>query len=131
MFKKGQSGNPAGRKAGTSEAAKLRQAIEADIPDIISAMVESAKQGEVGAAKLLLDRSIPAIKPVAIGVTVDDLKGTLSEQGDVIVSAMGDGSISPEQAHQMLAGLASLSKIREVDDLLRRVELLESQHNES
>ena len=126
MFKQGQSGNPAGRKPGTSQAAKLRRAIEADLPDIISAMVESAKQGEVGAAKLLLDRSIPAIKPVAIGVTVDGLQGTLTEQGDVIVSAMGDGSITPEQAQQMLAGLASLSKIREVDDLVQRIEQLEA-----
>ena len=89
-------------------------------------MVESAKQGEVGAAKLLLDRSIPAIKPVAVGVTVGGLKGKLSEQGDEIVGAMGDGSITPEQAQQMLAGLASLSKIREVDDLVERIEQLEA-----
>ena len=126
MFKQGQSGNPAGRRPGTSQAAKLRQAIEADLPDIIAAMVESAKQGEVGAAKLLLDRSIPAIKPVAVGVTVGGLKGKLSEQGDEIVAAMGDGTITPEQAQQMLAGLASLSKIREVDDLLHRIEQLEA-----
>lgn len=126
MFRKGQSGNPAGRKIGTSEAAKLRRAIEADLPDIISAMVESAKQGEVGAAKLLLDRTIPAIKPTTIGITVGGLQGTLSEQGNVIVSAMGDGTIAPEHAQRMLAGLASLSKIREGDDLLHRIEQLEA-----
>jgi hypothetical protein len=131
MFKKGQSGNPAGRKTGTSEAAKLRRAIEADLPDIISAMSEAAKQGEVGAAKLLLDRSIPTIKPTATGVTMDDLKGTLSEQGDAIIAAMGDGTITPEQAQQMLAGLASLSKIRETDDLARRIEQLEAKQNDN
>lgn len=126
MFKKGQSGNPAGRKTGTSEAAKLRHAIEADLPDIISAMVDSATQGDTAAAKLLLDRTIPAMKPIAQTATVDSLQGTLSEQGDVIVSAMGDGAITPEQAQQMLAGLASLSKIREVDELVQRIEQLEA-----
>ena len=62
-FNKGQSGNPKGRPKGTSQAAKLRQAIEGDLSDIITALVESAKAGDTSAAKLLLDRAIPALRP--------------------------------------------------------------------
>jgi hypothetical protein len=131
VFHKGKSGNPAGRPKGTGQAMKLREAIEADIPEIIAAMVIAAKDGDTGAAKLLLDRVTPALKPQAVAAHVDGLNNSsLSEQGKVVISAMGAGQLTPEQAQQMLAGLASLSKIIEVDDLERRLTELEKQDHD-
>lgn len=63
-FKKGQSGNPAGRQKGDSHAGKLRKALENDLPDIIQSVVDAAKGGGMQAARLLLDRSISAMKPI-------------------------------------------------------------------
>jgi hypothetical protein len=131
VFHKGKSGNPAGRPKGTGQAMKLREAIEADIPEIIAAMVIAAKDGDTGAAKLLLDRVIPALKPQGVAAHIDGLNSSsLSEQGKVVISAMGAGQLTPEQAQQMLAGLASLSKIIEVDDLERRLTELEKQDHD-
>lgn len=128
-FEKGQSGNPAGRKRGTSHADKLRRAIENDLPDIIDAMVSAAKSGDTSASKLLLDRVIPNLKPVHQNVSVNGMEGkTLSDQGAAIIAAMGSGTIAPEQAQSMLAGIASLSKIIEIDDFDRRLTELEK-HN--
>lgn len=125
-FEKGQSGNPAGRKPGTSHAQKLREAIEGDLPDIIDAMTQAAKSGDTSAAKLLLERSIPAYKPTQHSAAVGDLsQQSLTDQGTAIIEAMGHGRISPDQAQAMLAGLASLSKIREIDDLEQRLSRLE------
>ena len=125
-FQKGQSGNMNGRPKGSGYADKLREAIEGDIPAIIEAMVSAATEGDTAAAKLLLDRAVPVIKPIAQTATVDDLQGrTLSEQGSTIIEAMGNGSLTPDQAQAMLAGLASLSKIREVDDIEKRLAALE------
>lgn len=130
-FQKGQSGNPAGRKAGTGYANKLRQGIESDLPEIIGALVNSAKTGDTAAAKILLDRSLPALKPIQTATTIENLDGkTLSEQGTAIVRAMGTGQLTPEQAQQMLAGVASLSKIIEVNDLMTRIEKLESNQDD-
>jgi hypothetical protein len=131
VFHKGKSGNSAGRPKGTGQAMKLREAIEADIPEIIAAMVIAAKDGDTGAAKLLLDRVIPALKPQGVAAHIDGLNSSsLSEQGKVVISAMGAGQLTPEQAQQMLAGLASLSKIIEVDDLERRLTELEKQDHD-
>ena len=54
-WKPGQSGNPKGRPAGTGEVAKLRAAIADRVPELLAAMMARALDGDVGAARLLLD----------------------------------------------------------------------------
>jgi hypothetical protein len=62
-FKKGTSGNPAGRKPGTvTKVGKLRAGIEAHVPGILETLAELAKGGDVQAAKILLDRVLPALR---------------------------------------------------------------------
>jgi hypothetical protein len=63
-WKPGQSGNPAGRKPGTGEVGKLRAQIAKDMPEIIDKLVEQAKGGDVGAARLLFERTVASLKAV-------------------------------------------------------------------
>jgi len=63
-FLPGQSGNPNGRPKGTGAIAKLREAIQDEIPEIIDALVVAAKSGDVSAAKILIDKVIPTLRPV-------------------------------------------------------------------
>ena len=129
-FKKGQSGNPSGRKRGTSHAAKLRKAIDEDLPEIITAMVCAAKGGDTAAAKLLFDRALPAVKPVQQAIRIEGLEGkSLSEQGELVVVAASKGLITAEQSQAMLSSLASLFRIKELDDIEQRLRLLEENEN--
>ncbi len=126
-FKKGQSGNPAGRKPGTSKASKLRESIAEDLPGIIKSLVNAAKDGDTAAAKLLLDRAIPALKPQSLEVSLPLPDKSPTESAQAIVDAVGAGVISADVAQSMLSGLASLVKIQEVDELLQRVTKLENE----
>ena len=60
----GRSGNPAGRKPGTGSVQQLRAQIELLIPEIIQVLTIKAREGDIGAARLLLERVVPALKPL-------------------------------------------------------------------
>jgi hypothetical protein len=79
-FKPGVSGNPKGRAPGSTPAVKLRKAISKDIPNIITKLVDQALAGDVQAAKVLLDRVVPVLKPQSLPVAIP-LSDTLSETG--------------------------------------------------
>ena len=52
---------------------------------------------------------------------------SLSDRGESAISAMADGHISPDQAAQVTGALLNMARIREVDDLIARIERLEAQ----
>lgn len=128
-WKPGQSGNPAGRKPGTGPAAKLRAAIEKDVPAIIKTLVLSAKAGDVGAARLLLERVLPPIKATEHPVPVPmPPEATLADQGRAVVTAASVGTLAPSQAAQLLAGLGALVRVIEATEFEQRLRALEDDH---
>jgi hypothetical protein len=124
-WRPGESGNPTGRRPGSGSVQKLRQAIEDSLPEIIKCLADKAKAGDVGAARLLLERVIPALKPVeapqALQIDRDDLSGQAKE----IVALAASGAISVTQAAQLVAALGTVGKLIEVDELERRIQTLE------
>jgi len=125
-FQPGQSGNSKGRPKGKSlKATELRKAIEAKADDILQAVIDAAVNGDMAACKMLLDRITPALKPQALSINLP-VKKTLSEQGNEIVRATMDGSIPPDIGSQLITALANQSRIVEIDELAKRVEVLEA-----
>lgn len=123
-FKPGQSGNPAGRPKDKTPATLLRKAIADDMPDIITTLVVLAKGGDVAAAKVLLDRVCPPLKPQAMSIDLSG-QGSLSEQGKEIISATMTGQITPDIGSMLIIALANQAKLIETDDLSKRIEALE------
>lgn len=131
-FVKGQSGNPRGKPPGAvSKSTKLRRSIEKDVPGILEAMVERAKAGDAQAAKLLLDRVMPAIKPTDQAVNLPLAGEDLATDGRAILTATGKADITPEQASKLLAGLGALARIVETTELVQRIEKLEAANAKS
>ena len=127
-FKKGQSGNPTGRPKGKTPATLFRSSIANAMPEIIAALVESAKAGDVAAAKVLLERVCPALKLQAMPVSIP-LAGSLAQQGDEIIRATMTGSIPPDIGAQLITALANQAKIVEIDELVKRLDILEVKIN--
>ena len=127
QFIKGQSGNPQGRPKGSGLSAQLRAAIEQDAPSIIKAMIEQAKAGDMQAAKALLDRVLPALKPESQAIHLPELVAapTLAEKARAAIDAAGAGAVSPSAASDLVSAIAGLAKIIETTELQKRLEALE------
>jgi hypothetical protein len=124
-FAVGVSGNPKGRKKGTTAAHLLRKSIADDMPEIILKLVEQAKNGDTAAAKILLDRCCPALKPQALAINLP-VNGSLAEQGGEIIRATLSGNIPPDIGSQLITALAAQSKIIEIEELTQRIIALEA-----
>jgi hypothetical protein len=123
----GHSGNPAGRKPGTGSVQQLRAQIELLIPEIILVLGAKARGGDIGAARLLLERVVPALKPLESPQTLQIAEGDLSSQAKSIVALTASGEVSIGQASQVISALGTAAKLIEVDELLKRVDALEKQ----
>ena len=125
-WKAGESGNPNGRRPGTGKVAKLREGIAQHLPEIITQLAEKAKAGDSQAARLLLERVIPSMKPIEQPVELAMPNGeSITGQGEAIVRAVASGSIAPGQGAALLNGLGALVRIKEIDELERRLTALE------
>lgn len=130
-WKPGESGNPAGRPSGAGEIAKLRAAIAMHVPAIITNLKDAALNGDVSAARLLLERVIPPVKASEEATPLALPDGTLTEQGRAVVAAVATGDLAPSQGAALLASLSTLAKLAEADELERRIAALEAQHEKS
>lgn len=127
-WKKGESGNPAGRKPGTGQVAVLRASIAEHIPAIITQLIEQAKKGDAGAARLLLERVIPPIKASEQTIAIEIPGGTLTDQGRAVLSAVADGELAPSQGAALLGAIGTLARVTELDELAARITALEGKN---
>lgn len=127
-WKPGQSGNPKGRPPGTSEVQKLREAIAGRVPDILNALLTKALEGDVAAARLLLERTVAPLKAVEPPQPLTLPDGSLTEQGRAILAAVAAAELAPSQGAALLGALGTLARVAEVDELAARVAALENKH---
>ena len=126
MFVKGQSGNEAGRPKGTTTASKIRKDIEEALPDILATVVKAAKGGDMTAAKILIDRLCPTIKPVALPINLP-VNGGLVEQGGEVIRATMSGEIPPDIGAQLITALSNQGKLIDLEEVSSRLANIERQ----
>lgn len=128
-WKPGQSGNPKGRPVGTGEVAKLRAAIAGNVPAILESLTTAALAGDVQAARLLLERALPPIKPVEATQALSLPGGTLTDQGRAVLASVAAGELAPGQGAQLLTAIGTLARVVEIDELAGRVAALEEKQD--
>ena len=130
-WKPGQSGNAKGRPAGTGEVGKLRAAIAKRVPDLLDAMLAKALDGDVGAARLLLERAIAPLKAIEQTQALALPDGTLTAQGRAVLRSVADGVLAPSQGAALLGAIGTLARVTELDELESRIAALEARNGKS
>ena len=113
-FIPGQSGNPNGRPKGSvnKQLKLLREAAEEVLPLIL----ERALAGDFDAQKLILERGIPRMKPVAHTEEFTLPEGSLAEQMQSLLQQVADGELSVQAAVQAMGLVAAAAKAKEVEE---------------
>jgi hypothetical protein len=124
-WKPGQSGNPSGRKPGTGQIAKLRETIAQSIPELLENLIEKARDGDVQAARLLIERVIPPMRAAELAQPLTLPDGSLTDQGRAVLRSVAAGELAPGQGAQLLSAIAALGRTTEIDELARRLDALE------
>lgn len=127
-WKAGQSGNPKGRPAGAGEVSKIRAAISERVPELLAAMMTKALDGDVGAARLLLERAIAPLKAAEQTQALTLPNGTLTEQGRAVLASVAAGELAPGQGAALVSAIGTLARVTEIDELAKRIEKLETHH---
>lgn len=127
-WKAGESGNPKGRPTGTGKVAQVRAAIAEHIPELVQALVAKAINGDVGAARLLLERTIAPLRAIEPAQILSLPNGSLTDRGRAVLTAVAAGELAPSQGASLLGAIGALARVAEIDELITRIEALEVTH---
>ena len=80
-WKQGQSGNPKGRPRKSQKTmAQLRTQITEHLPDVIEVLADAAKEGDVQAARILVERCIPSMRALDQNINVNESVRGISDE---------------------------------------------------
>jgi uncharacterized protein DUF5681 len=128
-FRKGQSGNPAGKPKGARHKTTLlaEKLMQDDAEAVVKAVVNAAKGGDMAAARLVLDRIAPARRdnPVAFTLpAVTSAAGAANAIGSIL-GAVAAGELSPSEGAEVAKLLDAFIRISEATEFERRLQALE------
>ena len=125
MFKKGQSGNPAGRPKGSRD--KRLALMLSNEKALQRKLVKMALGGDVAAMRIIADRLWTRLRPEALPVRVESKSAGLASQGAAIIEAALSGKLTPDVLRDLLSALANQARLIEFTEIEARLQALEGQ----
>lgn len=131
---KGTSGNPSGRPPGSRNKATLiiEQLLEDESEQLARKLINLAKEGDIAALRLCIDRLAPV--PKERNIHLDLLPGHTAEElaanSQRVLTAIGQGWITPGEGQALSQILQDQSRALELVELDRRIKEVESAQSE-
>lgn len=132
-FKKGTSGNPAGKRPGTRNRATMAvlELLEGQAAAITDVCVQAALAGDMTAIRLVLERLAPPVRerPLSLSLpNVATVEGIAEAQAEV-VRMVACGDLLPGEGTTLSAILENRRKSLETFELEQRIAALEEAGN--
>lgn len=123
-----QPGNPGKPKGARNRAIAALEALMGNSAEgVAMAVIKAAEGGDTAAARLVLERVMPARKdtPVTISLPSIDSATGLVDAGKAILAAVATGEITPNEAEALMSLIERQRRIVETADLEVRLAALE------
>ena len=129
-FRKGRSGNPAGKPKGARHRATraIQLLLEGEAEALTRKCIDLAKAGDTTALRLCMERLAPAMKSRAVQLPmppIDTADDVLKAQAATI-EAMAKGHITPDEAATIAGVLEAKRKSIETGEIERRLTAVEA-----
>lgn len=128
-FQKGKSGNPYGRPKGMrNKVTILAEALlQTEVEAICRKAIEEAKNGNIHAIKLILDRILPPKKesPIHIALPLIQNPADILKATQHIVTSVGRGEITPGEGEALSRIIDVHGKAIEMHEFEQRLKSLE------
>jgi hypothetical protein len=123
----GQSGNPAGLKPGTlGRGGELRKLMADDGESVVRVVIAKAQAGNLEAARLVLDRIAPPMRPEGRRVSFRfDMNASFTVQAQQVANAVALGELCVEDGALLIQALTNAAGLKAVDELEQRLRDLE------
>lgn len=128
-FKKGRSGNPAGRPQGSRNKVTLavENLLDGQAEALTQKAVDMALDGDTTALRLCLERLCPPRKdrPVSFDLPAIETSSDAITAMAALVTAVAEGNVTPTEAQTVAAVIEVQRRVIETEDHERRLRALE------
>ena len=130
-FEPGRSGNPNGRPKGSRNQATLlaESLLEGEVEAVICKVIEKAKEGDMTALRLCLDRLLAPRRERRVAFELPakiETAADAARASSAVLAECATGNLSPSEASEILALISSHVRVLEVAELEARVAALEN-----
>ena len=133
-FPKGKSGNPRGKPKGARHKTTLlaEKLMQDDAENIVNAVLTAARDGDMAAARIVLDRILPARRdnPVTFALPKIKRPADAVAASSALLAAVADGNFTPGEALEVSKLIDGFIKTLEVAELEERLAELEERIRE-
>jgi Family of unknown function (DUF5681) len=129
-FRKGRSGNPAGRRFGSRNKATMaaQELLAGEAEALTRKAVEAALAGDPTAMRLCLERFLPRERAVRFALPPMKSAGDVAQAMGAVTAALADGLITPDEAQAIARVVTTFVRMIETSDFDRRLQMLEDRH---
>jgi hypothetical protein len=134
-FAKGVSGNPAGKRPGTRNRATVaaEALLDGEAEALTRKAIEMAKQGDITALRLCLDRVVAPRRERPVQFRLPALRSAADAAGAMaaIADAVANADLTASEAAELSKVVESFARIVEVTDFDERLRALEMRDADS